>query len=871
MIQFAQFAFDNTTGCLYRLSDDGLCNSALSNDGSYSEVHLRHKVGALLSYLVENRDRVVSKDELLENLWLHGDYRDSALTQSIRDLRKVLGDKAQTPTFIRTFPQRGYQWIAPVTPIQLDHDSNAVRDPKADTGKHSEIDDFDEPIVLKKTQTTQITLDTEPSEKPTHISRTEHDSAAYNTAAHKPAALEKQRRDTAPIDILDNPSHIEPNQGNRSWFSNLSLWLPLIVIALSSLYLFSSEPQKNFRQMSSQPQQQQNQIEKKTNQIMVLPFSNGTEQRELNWVELGLSDMLSMVLRQRRNLGVIPPSQSQVLLLEQSIDSQPSLKQISGLLKAHGAHVAISGDVRLFNQQQVLDFTLVYANGDIQQGSISYPSLPGEIYAVADQIQRLIGDPKLSNKPSGKTFLKLSSESFAEGIATLEKQGAVHAIRYFSAAAVLDPDDLWPVAYLARSQVLLGKWADAESSFVQLNQASLYSEPVLHAFVAVWQAELKRRQGLSDTETAVQSAIYLAEKSKDNQLIVQSYRLAAKFAWQRLDWQQHHQWLEKAHQRSDHLAELDDQADMLFYLGNQANEGLEQSPWSDLKVNGPKLRQALNFYQHLGYEPNIAATQLAIARNYTLPLREREQALQQAVTLYRSLEQPFELAEALIYAGFYHLQSHQGQDAQSLFQEALQLAQQLKAAHLMELSQFYLAFSQLDQGLFADNSVKLNKALNSLEQLLPKLNNSLLKVSSRVFLAWGYTQQNKPTQAKRHLTDALRIGEQISAPTTLNYAVYSLMKIHLNEQDYAATIALGDYPITTRLQARYYSRALSEQGHHEYAVKTLEQYADKYPRSWTADDQKQLNNYRLRANGHAAILLEEPDAHSVYCESEWEI
>jgi hypothetical protein len=71
----------------------------------------------------------------------------------------------------------------------------------------------------------------------------------------------------------------------------------------------------------------------------------------------------------------------------------------------------------------------------------------------------------------------------------------------------------------------------------------------------------------------------------------------------------------------------------------------------------------LNFYQQLNNQPMIAASQLAIAQNYTIDLASRGLALNAALDLYRQLQQPFELAQALIYAGFYQVQLHEGEKA----------------------------------------------------------------------------------------------------------------------------------------------------------------------------------------------------------------
>ena len=99
--QFSQFHFYVSSGSL--IVD--------RNTESQQEIQLRHKVANLLTYLITHRERVVSKEELLSELWQHGDYRENSLTQSIRELRTALGDTAKNSSFVKTYPQRGYQWV----------------------------------------------------------------------------------------------------------------------------------------------------------------------------------------------------------------------------------------------------------------------------------------------------------------------------------------------------------------------------------------------------------------------------------------------------------------------------------------------------------------------------------------------------------------------------------------------------------------------------------------------------------------------------------------------------------------------------------------------------------------------------------------
>ena len=68
----------------------------------------------LLVYLLEHRDRVVDKDELLEQLWSGTVVSDSALTQIVRKARSLAGDDGDRQAVIRTVQRRGFRFVADV-------------------------------------------------------------------------------------------------------------------------------------------------------------------------------------------------------------------------------------------------------------------------------------------------------------------------------------------------------------------------------------------------------------------------------------------------------------------------------------------------------------------------------------------------------------------------------------------------------------------------------------------------------------------------------------------------------------------------------------------------------------------------------------
>ncbi len=68
----------------------------------------------VLRYLVENPERLVTPDELLEKLWPETYVNPEVLRKYILDIRKILGDRPDKPEFIETVTKRGYRFVAAV-------------------------------------------------------------------------------------------------------------------------------------------------------------------------------------------------------------------------------------------------------------------------------------------------------------------------------------------------------------------------------------------------------------------------------------------------------------------------------------------------------------------------------------------------------------------------------------------------------------------------------------------------------------------------------------------------------------------------------------------------------------------------------------
>ncbi len=73
---------------------------------------------SLLQFLVENRDRVIGKDELIEHVWGGRIVSDSAITSAINTVRRAVEDDGKTQGVIKTFPRKGFRFVAEIAQDQ---------------------------------------------------------------------------------------------------------------------------------------------------------------------------------------------------------------------------------------------------------------------------------------------------------------------------------------------------------------------------------------------------------------------------------------------------------------------------------------------------------------------------------------------------------------------------------------------------------------------------------------------------------------------------------------------------------------------------------------------------------------------------------
>lgn len=98
----------------YKINDIVFCEQLQNLTTSTQRIALESKTAEVLSYFCQHPDRIISRDELIQQVWQGQFVTDNAVTRVIAKLRKDLNDDVKASRFIVTYPKKGYRFIAVV-------------------------------------------------------------------------------------------------------------------------------------------------------------------------------------------------------------------------------------------------------------------------------------------------------------------------------------------------------------------------------------------------------------------------------------------------------------------------------------------------------------------------------------------------------------------------------------------------------------------------------------------------------------------------------------------------------------------------------------------------------------------------------------
>lgn len=306
------------------------------------QVSVEPQVFALLIHLIEQRERVVSKEELIEAIWEGRFVSDSVVSSRIKSARKALGDDGRAQQFIKTLHGAGFRFIAPVTEETV---SSATNDQGAS------VDAQPAPSVERQEKhSTPTTIDT-----------------VSELGAPPPKANPFLK--PAPIALL--AAVAVGTVGVFLWQSGKSEKAPSTAVATAE-----SAPALQSGTNASQ--------QNTTTSIAVLPFDDFSQEGDQEYFAEGISEELLNVLAQIDGLRVT--SRTSAFAFKGREASVAEIAQALGV-----SHI-LEGSVRKAGTTLRITAQLIDAQSDQHLWSQTYDrALTAEnLFAVQDEISKAI-------------------------------------------------------------------------------------------------------------------------------------------------------------------------------------------------------------------------------------------------------------------------------------------------------------------------------------------------------------------------------------------------------------------------------------------------------------------------------------------------
>lgn len=313
------------TQSIYRLDGVEIDASRLCVTRAGKELHLRQKTFQVLIYLLEQRERLVPRDELIQHIWPQTAVTDNALDQCLAEIRKVLGDDSRQPRFIKTVPRAGYRFIGSVQ----ENDGNAPANHRladSDTGFSP-----------------SPSTDLREQELPSRASRW------------------PPRRSVLVFGAL----------------------VAMVVTAIGATYLIRRRPtsEPGFRMtLPEDPNKRP---------VAVMFFDNESGSAEIDWLREGLADMIITDLSRSTNLAVLSRQQLHVLLerIGHKESEKIRLDEAINIARQSQAKIVVLGSFAKLGEQIRIDVRLHDArDGQLLTAEQLTVDEPGQILTQVDLI-----------------------------------------------------------------------------------------------------------------------------------------------------------------------------------------------------------------------------------------------------------------------------------------------------------------------------------------------------------------------------------------------------------------------------------------------------------------------------------------------------
>jgi TolB-like protein/DNA-binding winged helix-turn-helix (wHTH) protein len=396
----------------------------LSREGR--RINLAKRPFQVLLYLVEHRDQVVSRRDLLDIFWEGKDVYDDSLRKCLSTVRKALGDSSARPRFIETRYAGGYRFIGPVTEL-----------PELDRQTATSVE-------IVKTRGVRIVLEEEICD----------DGEIAGTDQHGPSSAIVET-----TSFVELPAAPPPKPGwtsgvltRRSTLSQLFravMVVSLLALALGTAIFLGSR--SRLASGTVQPPLT-------SRSIVVLPLKNLTGNPNDEYLSDGLTESLINELARGNNLKVISRASSFTFKGKET-DSQEVGRRL-GVANILEGSIARSGERIRINLRLVGT-----ADGRVIWAGNSFDRSLSDIFAVQDEISCSVAESLRVILCGGQSHKRYTDnvpayQAYLKGRYYWNKrsaEGITRSIEFYKEAIKLDPNYALAYAGLADSYVQ-GVW-----------------------------------------------------------------------------------------------------------------------------------------------------------------------------------------------------------------------------------------------------------------------------------------------------------------------------------------------------------------------------------------------------------------------------
>ena len=739
--QFGHFSFNRQSGELIVES---------------KTVTLRNKVAELLLFFLENPDVVLSKEDILTQVWQGSEVVENTLNQAIKELRMSLSDSAKSPVFIKTYPRRGYSWI--YTNIKL-----------------CSKDEF-------KTSDTQ-------SKSPANLIITISDNKASSGSSTENTTK------TALLKMANNSLN----------FKTLASLFFVLLLSLSYYFISATNDRSDNKTI----------VVDAPIRLAIMPFINNSLDKELDWLELGVRRVLVSPLDEQ-GIYIAPLAETTEQLGQQDqiikeIDYPKLFKMMMALQVDH----LLKAEITKVDDEYSINYRLFNIDGSIT-GKTLFSS---ELLSLLPELKRDI-QHNLNLTVTVKNIERLSDNDeanldFVKGLQTLNKQGPLLAKQYFQAAVLRDEAFDHAKVYLALSVNLLGNWQQSKQLWMKLRViAQEKQDQQLNAWAVVGLAYIAEQQGDSSDVLALLNNIATTQQALSNEINTHvrllKHRALLNLAQDKAAFKLLNntspEAVESFQQRAEQLysqasvpplsvsepkenkLKIKQQVSVkayYSYLGSAI--GALLSFESSQLDNIAQLEKAHNYYQLLGDLKGQAKTLVTLSYFYQREPQQEWKLLAQSLKLYKQLAMPSQVITVLYEMSATAMRLKQPELALSLAKEVLEKSTELGALSVIanihhDIALYYLEMSTSHERANPEHT-NLNKAAVHIKASLTRageLQREKLINDNNFLLAVVNIEKGKVDNDEvNYLTPALDFYQQrqdhLSVAVTQYYQIKNMM------------------------------------------------------------------------------------------------